>query len=576
MSNPPTNAPSFSPSSNDTQNDVKSILIATIPKVPALLSITCSSLIIQKIVRSPTRRKNIFHRIMLGLSISDVCSSLVYFLGTWLVPKGSMTVGGYGPVYWAAGTTDTCHLSGFFTQAAMAGPFYNATLACYYLLTIYYNWQDSRLKTVQHWFHILPIGWALMTSVIALALKMYGNVDWLCWILPDDRENGTLAQRSFVVFQWVFLFAPLWCCIFFVSGVMFLLWKKMRENERKMEKYRFTARASTSLDSFTENNATSVPKRGMNGWKKSSSEVLEKNDDSASTSLTKSMAPMASSDWRALRNKGVVVVQTHTSASSSIITISDTLGESMTGNDDLSTSVISSTAKTAQAASSFVNDEHDGEDTGMTIYEFLSSSSTSKRISSAMCKTDPSSPPKSNDQEDIRNWNGIHVEPSSGSNNSTDDLDIERGHSQIEMELDTIVSGRNQNTSLLQRAASRWSYRLRETSQRRQNEVTGTASAVSSRRLQLYNKASRSRQIAFQGMLYLCAFYVTWLFPTIKRLLELGHKNSFVIQFLDSTLLPLQGLFNFVIYMRPRLTAYRKVNKDIGFCRSMWNIVWEK
>jgi hypothetical protein len=77
-------------------------------------------------------------------------------------------------------------------------------------------------------------------------------------------------------------------------------------------------------------------------------------------------------------------------------------------------------------------------------------------------------------------------------------------------------------------------------------------------------------------MLYLCAFYVTWLFPTIKRLMELGNKNSFVVQFLDSTLLPLQGLFNFIIYMRPRLLAYRRVNKDIGFWQALWNVVWEK
>ena len=521
MSNPPINyltsslSPSFNHNEQDssnyqTNNNVKSILIATIPKVPALLSITCSSLIIQKITRSPTKRKNIFHRIMLGLSISDVCSSSVYFLGTWLVPKGSMTVGGHGPVYWAAGSSDTCQLSGFFTQAAMAGPFYNSTLACYYLLTIYYNWPDWRLKSVQHWFHILPIGWAILTSVIALVLKLYGNVDWLCWILPEDREDGTLAQRKFVVFQWVFLFGPLWCCIFFVSGVMFLLWKKMRENEKKMDKYRFSTKC------IVENGES----------KKSSSEILCVKDDSQGDTPSFSAKTSVSedvSDWRALRKKGIKCI---TRKEASIDTVG---GESSSG---------------LEVRSLPLEEANKHEDTGMTIYDFLSTDETNDipSDSNVMCNND-----------------------------------IEHGtnHSAIDSNSKQLPISIHNSSSSLKETSFQWNHLLRESSLRRQNKVDRKAS-FSTRRLQLYNRASRSRQIAIQGMLYLCAFYVTWLFPTIKRLMELGNKNSFVVQFLDSTLLPLQGLFNFIIYMRPRLLAYRRVNKDIGFWQALWNVVWEK
>jgi hypothetical protein len=559
MSNPSTNyllsslSPTFNDdeqdsSNNQNNNNVKSILIATIPKVPALLSITCSSLIIQKIARSPTRRKNIFHRIMLGLSISDVCSSSVYFLGTWLVPKGSMTVGGHGPVYWAAGTTDTCQLSGFFTQAAMAGPFYNSTLACYYLLTIYYNWPDWRLKSVQHWFHILPIGWAIMTSVIALSLKLYGNVDWLCWILPDDREDGTLAQRNFVVFQWVFLFGPLWCCIFFVSGVMFLLWKKMRENEKKMDKYRFSTKCGSKFDWITAENGE---------LKKSSTEILcVKNDNhegdasfSAKTSVSEDM-----SDWRALRKKGIKCI-TQKEAS------------------------VSASSSGLEARSSEGANTHE-DNTGMTIYDFLSTASEPKHMSSIDCSADASLSLVSNEHNESSNQTNGECHETNEIPSASDMIctnDMEQGPNHVAMDSDSKelpISNHNSSSSL-KVSSFQWNHLLRESSLRRQNKVDRKAS-FSTRRLQLYNRASRSRQIAIQGMLYLCAFYVTWLFPTIKRLMELGNKNSFVVQFLDSTLLPLQGLFNFIIYMRPRLLAYRRVNKDIGFWQALWNVVWEK
>ena len=64
----------------------------------------------------------------------------------------------------------------------------------------------------------------------------------------------------------------------------------------------------------------------------------------------------------------------------------------------------------------------------------------------------------------------------------------------------------------------------------RNSETTG--SLRSSQRSR-YNQASKSRQIAIQGMLYVCAFYITWLFPTLQRITELAvSKNFYVFSFL--------------------------------------------
>jgi hypothetical protein len=72
----------------------------------------------------------------------------------------------------------------------------------------------------------------------------------------------------------------------------------------------------------------------------------------------------------------------------------------------------------------------------------------------------------------------------------------------------------------------------------------GLSKAALTKKKQLYLKASKSRQIAIQGMLYVVAFYITWFFPTLQRITELAvSKNFFVLQFFDTFLLPLQGKY---------------------------------
>ena len=88
--------------------------------------------------------------------------------------------------------------------------------------------------------------------------------------------------------------------------------------------------------------------------------------------------------------------------------------------------------------------------------------------------------------------------------------------------------------------------------------------------------AAKSKQIAVQGILYVGAFYITWLFPTISRITELvAGKNYFPIQFLDTFLIPLQGFLNFFIYIRPRFLNYRNQNVDAGFWKALKTVVFE-
>lgn len=128
------------------------------------------------------------HRIMLGLSISDILAGIAFFGSTWPIPEGIVPRRGLGmveqPIYGAVGTDASCNMAGFFSQFQVAIPLFNATLGTYFLLTVYYGWNEQRIKRVEWLFYVLPLGYALFTTTYAVAADLIGHVEWSCWILP--------------------------------------------------------------------------------------------------------------------------------------------------------------------------------------------------------------------------------------------------------------------------------------------------------------------------------------------------------------------------------------------------------
>ena len=122
-----------------------------VAKVGGVISCIGSGYIIQDVLRHPDRRsKSVYHRIMVGLSVMDIFSSIfMFFLGSWPMPKGSYL--------WAVGNMASCDAAAFISQFGYIGsPLYNCSLATYYSLQLKYNWQDHRMKRIQKWFHTVP------------------------------------------------------------------------------------------------------------------------------------------------------------------------------------------------------------------------------------------------------------------------------------------------------------------------------------------------------------------------------------------------------------------------------------
>lgn len=406
---------------SEATHSVQTVLLAVVPKFPAILSLLGSLFIIMDVSRSKKKMQKLPNRIMLGLSCSDILASSVYFIGTWFIPRG--TIGQYGPIYLASGNDATCSVSGFMTQLAICSPLYNGSLCLYYLLSIKCVWTDRSLKKIEPLLHVVPIFFAIGTSSAGLALNLYGSVEWLCWVNPVIPNPHTW------IYQWSFLFVPLWIVVFFVTCVMFSLWWTMRQQELKMEQnYQVRQPESAVIGANNEFSTTA-------------GEVLSKN-----------IQP---------------------------------------------------------------NGRCSDPDTAIT-----------------QCET--------KEREQVTEMQVV----------ADDKFDT------IERNGDVEEAFKGPPRKKRARRSVRTSLRLRK------------------RVCNINSTQKYSRRIAVQGIMYILAFYITWLFPSVQRIIELVlGKNFFVLQFLDTSLLPLQGFLNVIIFARPRYLRTRKRNPEVGFWRAMGDMI---
>ncbi|CAB9501871.1 expressed unknown protein [Seminavis robusta] len=78
-------------------------------------------------------------------------------------------------------------------------------------------------------------------------------------------------------------------------------------------------------------------------------------------------------------------------------------------------------------------------------------------------------------------------------------------------------------------------------------------------------RAGLSSQVFWQAFYYVVGFYITWITPTVLRMLQTIDKPvPFWVVMCMSILLPLQGFFNFLVYVRPRVVQYRNRHPENG------------
>jgi hypothetical protein len=143
-------------------------------RVMGMFSLIGSSYVIQDVLRNEQKRNHTFHRLMVGLSISDVLSSFsAHILSTAPMPKGYQM--------FAVGNIATCDAQGFInTMSGLTIMLYNCSLTTYYLVQLKYNWVNRRIKALEKWLHIVPWSAGLAFGLYALLFKLYGPMGFMC------------------------------------------------------------------------------------------------------------------------------------------------------------------------------------------------------------------------------------------------------------------------------------------------------------------------------------------------------------------------------------------------------------
>ena len=172
-------------------------------RVNGTVSAIASTLLILVILKSETKLKTIYHRIIFGMSCADVLASIATALNTLPMPKR----GFYGTNalrscydHWPVirlGNAQTCEAQGFcfyFGYSAMM--YYNGSLCAYYACAIAFQMREQKIrKFVEPFFHLLPFAVGLAVAIPPLLQETYNPSGWdaYCTIqsigCPSDDQS---------------------------------------------------------------------------------------------------------------------------------------------------------------------------------------------------------------------------------------------------------------------------------------------------------------------------------------------------------------------------------------------------
>ena len=144
------------------------LVLACVPKATGALGFIGSALIIDEIRRTHVRKGNPMIRALFGMSVFYMFDAMAWFLSSWMAPTST----GFA---FAIGNVSTCAFQGFWLQAVIAGPLYNAVMACYFFLISCHGCSVHRLVRLEYFMHAAVLFFALGTSIGFLVEDQYNH-----------------------------------------------------------------------------------------------------------------------------------------------------------------------------------------------------------------------------------------------------------------------------------------------------------------------------------------------------------------------------------------------------------------
>ena len=175
---------------------------ALIPRFTAGISAASSFMIIYIIYRSRNKLSTIYHRIMFGMSLSDILSSAAMFLTTLPMPK-ELPFDHTSFVGTRLGNRQTCEAQAFFAVLGYSTMFtYNGMLFVYNTCAIVFQMKEEQIvKFAEPLFHLVPVVLGLSVAILPLFLEIYNVSEHDAWCtIATNNKHSTVIALNLVLF----------------------------------------------------------------------------------------------------------------------------------------------------------------------------------------------------------------------------------------------------------------------------------------------------------------------------------------------------------------------------------------
>ncbi len=236
-----------------------------------IMSLISSSILIWMIVRSNKGLSTTQHRLLLGLCIFDILSSLSSSTFNAMAPSDRNYV-----VWNAIGNVTTCDTQGFLMMVGIVGGlFYNCSINIYYLTVVRYGKSNEYIRTkMEKILHAVPIVVALTNGITRLVRKHYNSDPLGNCIMPVQYQDhchgydvgevgdnfkipcgrGIDGAWAALISYLVLLFVPAFIMMFSL-GMVYIAVRKV---EKKVSRYGVS---TLNLNNPTDNSRKSIWQR---------------------------------------------------------------------------------------------------------------------------------------------------------------------------------------------------------------------------------------------------------------------------------------------------------------------------
>ena len=190
----------------------------------AALSVFGSASIIVEILKDRKKRRLSYHRIMLGLSLYDLMSSIWFFIGAWANETDSLF----------STTSQACVASGFFIYLGSIGiPLYNTALAVYFFLTVRWGWREQTVRDrFERYCHIAILILALAFAIPPIPLELYNPYYSFCFVTSTFERGNTHQAKLFWILHWTIVFGSALCVTSFMVSIFLYVRTVIQKSHR--------------------------------------------------------------------------------------------------------------------------------------------------------------------------------------------------------------------------------------------------------------------------------------------------------------------------------------------------------